>query len=260
MIDTNPASPTYHQVIETSRTSTPTAPRCFDEPVGIAFASNTKAYVALSSRNDIAIVDAVNYAGHRPHPRHGPGPAGDRGARRPALRGGLRVRQQERDVLLRGPRRRRPDRQPVQRGPDRPARLRHQPEPAGRRQEHRDRPGRARPRPVRLQHHDGRTGAGGERRRHAALRRSRSTAPVRCSSPRPTRATRTNGDHGLSLPDLDNRMFLDQIATTTCTAGGCGARDPLQPPPGAAQPTRAGLGALDALRHRGERRTTSTWW
>ena len=34
----------------------------FDEPVGIAFASNDKAYVALSSRNRIAIVDANSYA------------------------------------------------------------------------------------------------------------------------------------------------------------------------------------------------------
>jgi YVTN family beta-propeller protein len=33
----------------------------FDEPVGIAFASNDKAYVALSSRNRIAIVDANSY-------------------------------------------------------------------------------------------------------------------------------------------------------------------------------------------------------
>ena len=34
----------------------------FDEPVGIAFASNAKAYVALSSRNRIAVVDAASYA------------------------------------------------------------------------------------------------------------------------------------------------------------------------------------------------------
>jgi YVTN family beta-propeller protein len=34
----------------------------FDEPVGIAFANNDKAYVALSSRNQIAIVDANSYA------------------------------------------------------------------------------------------------------------------------------------------------------------------------------------------------------
>jgi len=34
----------------------------FDEPVGIVFANNNKAYVALSSRNRIAIVDANSYA------------------------------------------------------------------------------------------------------------------------------------------------------------------------------------------------------
>ena len=34
----------------------------FDEPVDIAFANNDKAYVALSSRNRIAIVDANSYA------------------------------------------------------------------------------------------------------------------------------------------------------------------------------------------------------
>src|SRR5262245_27256492 len=33
----------------------------FDEPVGIAFANNSKAYVALSSRNQIAVVDADTY-------------------------------------------------------------------------------------------------------------------------------------------------------------------------------------------------------
>ena len=33
----------------------------FDEPVGIAFASNDKAYVALSSRNQIAVIDANAY-------------------------------------------------------------------------------------------------------------------------------------------------------------------------------------------------------
>ena len=33
----------------------------FDEPIGIAFASNSKAYVALSSRNQIAVIDADAY-------------------------------------------------------------------------------------------------------------------------------------------------------------------------------------------------------
>jgi hypothetical protein len=48
-------------VIETIQDFDANGATLFDEPVGIAFASNTKAYVALSSRNDIAVVDAVNY-------------------------------------------------------------------------------------------------------------------------------------------------------------------------------------------------------
>ena len=62
VIDSNPASVTYNQVIETITTSDATGATTFDEPVGIAFASNAKAYVALSSKNDIAVVDAVDYA------------------------------------------------------------------------------------------------------------------------------------------------------------------------------------------------------
>jgi YVTN family beta-propeller protein len=61
VIDSNVSSPTYNQVIETITTSDAAGATTFDEPVGIAFASNTKAYVALSSKNDIAVVDAVNY-------------------------------------------------------------------------------------------------------------------------------------------------------------------------------------------------------
>ena len=61
VIDTNPTSPTFHRVIETIQDLDAQGATLFDEPVGIAFASNTKAYVALSSRNDIAVVDAVNY-------------------------------------------------------------------------------------------------------------------------------------------------------------------------------------------------------
>ena len=58
VIDNDPESPTYLAVIATiqdldleSRTTR------FDEPVGIAFASNDKAYVALSSHSRIAIAD-----------------------------------------------------------------------------------------------------------------------------------------------------------------------------------------------------------
>ena len=53
VIDIDPASVTYFQVIATVQEFnqfTPTATN-FDEPVGIAFASNDKAYVALSSEN-----------------------------------------------------------------------------------------------------------------------------------------------------------------------------------------------------------------
>jgi YVTN family beta-propeller protein len=62
VIDTDPASPSYHHVIETITQSDAAGGTTFDEPVGIAFASNTKAYVALSSKNDIAVVDAATYA------------------------------------------------------------------------------------------------------------------------------------------------------------------------------------------------------
>ena len=61
VIDTDSSSPTYLQVVATvqefdSRTKATT----FDEPIGIAFASNEKAYVALSSENQIAVVDVAS--------------------------------------------------------------------------------------------------------------------------------------------------------------------------------------------------------
>lgn len=61
VIDTNPASPKAYQVIETIQDFDAAGATLFDEPVGIAFASNTKAYVALSSRDDIAVIDATTY-------------------------------------------------------------------------------------------------------------------------------------------------------------------------------------------------------
>jgi YVTN family beta-propeller protein len=61
VIDTDPTHATLHTVIETID-AVSAGVTLFDEPVGIAFASNTKAYVALSSRNQIAIVDAASYA------------------------------------------------------------------------------------------------------------------------------------------------------------------------------------------------------
>ena len=59
VIDTDPASPTRFQVIGTITDwdTTEGWATAFDEPSGIAFASNSKAYVALSTRNQIAVVD-----------------------------------------------------------------------------------------------------------------------------------------------------------------------------------------------------------
>jgi len=58
VIDINPKSRTYLRVVDTVQDfDLRTKATRFDEPVGIAFASNEKAYVALSSENKIAIVD-----------------------------------------------------------------------------------------------------------------------------------------------------------------------------------------------------------
>jgi YVTN family beta-propeller protein len=63
VLDVDPASPTRWTVIETVQDLDPaTGATRFDEPMGIAFASAGKAYVALSSRNRIAVVDATTYA------------------------------------------------------------------------------------------------------------------------------------------------------------------------------------------------------
>ena len=60
VIDTDLASPTHLQVIATVQDFDPsTRATRFDEPVGIAFASNDKAYVALSSENQIAVIDVA---------------------------------------------------------------------------------------------------------------------------------------------------------------------------------------------------------
>lgn len=57
VIDNDPKSPTYLQVIATIQDFDPvTKATRFDEPVGIAFASDDKAYVALSSENQIAVI------------------------------------------------------------------------------------------------------------------------------------------------------------------------------------------------------------
>ncbi len=62
VIDTNPASPSYRTVIATVSSLDANRATTFDEPTGIAFADNTKAYVALSSINDVAVVDVATRA------------------------------------------------------------------------------------------------------------------------------------------------------------------------------------------------------
>jgi YVTN family beta-propeller protein len=59
VIDTDPKSPTFHVVIATIQEFNNNNATTFDEPVGIAFANNEKAYVALSSENQIAVIDVV---------------------------------------------------------------------------------------------------------------------------------------------------------------------------------------------------------
>ena len=57
VIDTAPGSATANQVVDTVQSMDSRFVTTFDEPVGIAFASSQKAYVALSSRNQVAVVD-----------------------------------------------------------------------------------------------------------------------------------------------------------------------------------------------------------
>jgi YVTN family beta-propeller protein len=59
VIDTVRGSPTRHRVVATLQELDARGATRFDEPVGIAFASDVKAYVALSSRNEIAVIDRV---------------------------------------------------------------------------------------------------------------------------------------------------------------------------------------------------------
>ncbi len=60
VIDNQPSSETDLQVVATVQEfDAKTRATRFDEPVGIAFAGNDKAYVALSSENQIAVVDVV---------------------------------------------------------------------------------------------------------------------------------------------------------------------------------------------------------
>ncbi|MGJ8662249.1 MAG: hypothetical protein ACSHWU_01305 [Marinicella sp.] len=62
IIDNRPESTTYLQVIATIQDFNPnTKATQFDEPVGIVFADNNKAYVSLSSENKIAVIDTNSY-------------------------------------------------------------------------------------------------------------------------------------------------------------------------------------------------------
>ncbi len=62
VVDTDPASASFLQVVETIQAvDSSSLVTQFDEPVDVAFASNAKAYVSLSSRNQIAVVDAATY-------------------------------------------------------------------------------------------------------------------------------------------------------------------------------------------------------
>ncbi len=60
VIDNDLTSPTYLHVVATVQEFDSKRATTFDEPVGIAFASNDKAYVALSSENQIAVVDVAS--------------------------------------------------------------------------------------------------------------------------------------------------------------------------------------------------------
>ncbi|MDJ0865677.1 MAG: beta-propeller fold lactonase family protein [Myxococcota bacterium] len=63
VVDTDPASRSrYHVVATVTAWDESGQVTDFDEPVGIAFASDAKAYVALSSRNRIAVVDVASRA------------------------------------------------------------------------------------------------------------------------------------------------------------------------------------------------------
>ena len=61
VIDVTPGSASYRDVVETIQVLDASLATQFDEPTGIAFASNNKAYVALSSRDSIAVIDATTY-------------------------------------------------------------------------------------------------------------------------------------------------------------------------------------------------------
>jgi YVTN family beta-propeller protein len=62
VIDTDPGSASYRQVVETVQALDANGVTDFDEPVGVAFRGDgARAYVALSSTNQVAVVDAATY-------------------------------------------------------------------------------------------------------------------------------------------------------------------------------------------------------
>jgi len=63
VVDIVSGSSTFLTVVRTVQDVTPDGLTRFDEPTGIAFAEDgSKAYVTLSSRNDVAVVDTATYA------------------------------------------------------------------------------------------------------------------------------------------------------------------------------------------------------
>ena len=63
IIDIAPGSPTENRIVDTVQAFDADGATLFDEPVGIAFTTTgAKAYVALSSRNQIAVIDAATRA------------------------------------------------------------------------------------------------------------------------------------------------------------------------------------------------------
>jgi YVTN family beta-propeller protein len=61
VIDVAAGSASYREVVETIQVLDEALATQFDEPAGIAFAGNGKAYVALSSRDQIAVIDTSTY-------------------------------------------------------------------------------------------------------------------------------------------------------------------------------------------------------
>ena len=195
----------------------------FDEPVGIAFASNQKAYVALSSRNRIAIVDADDYAvtGTLSITAQDPRAIAVRDGRLyvAAFESGNQSELSACFGAPNGTTRSAPS-------ASRSAERRGEPEPAGRPEEHRRRSATcptatsssSTPRPTR-------SSAAGDPRRHAALRRRGRRRRPRLRRATPTRATTIGrqrprraaavGSGGAS-PTSQNRIFRNRVTRIDC--------------------------------------------